>query len=322
VDIIFFADGGCDCRGVQEELARTSEGLLRELLFPTADRATGLLPRPVRDLHVGVSTMAADMAGYQYFGCTEPENGALLLDSSSIEQCGGALALASDCEAPPCPWLGHSVELPNAGEEPGDPPIWEELACLVRRASFGCGWEQPLEASRLAVTTQCEPGAANDGFLRDDSVLALVFVAGEDDCSVSDPALFDPARDLGFPTTRCHLHPEMLHPVASTIEALRTLRPGLEDRIVIGVFHGLPVDAGWQPGDPVEDLRDLVRVDPSDPQMLVPRCYAQFTWAFPAPRLVELAYAFGDGAFIASRCEEDWSEAMMGLARTIQRRLE
>jgi hypothetical protein len=261
VDILFLIDTGCSAGSLQAELARTSEVLLRELLTPTADPGAGMTPRPVRDLHVGVTTMTADMAGPEILYCTDPENGALVLRSASMTRCEGAVVAATDCETPPCPWLGHSIESPNIGSDPGDPPIWKELRCVVSMGNCGCGWGQPLEASSLALTIQSEPGAPNHGFIRDDSLLALVFLDNEDDCSVSDPALFDVVErdDLGFPMTRCHLNPEMLHPVGPYIEALRGLRPSYQDRIVVGVFTGLPPGISWQPGDSVEDLREMIR---------------------------------------------------------------
>ena len=52
----------------------------------------------------------------------------------------------------------------------------------------GCGFEQPLAAMRAAL----DNNPANAGFLRPDALLAVVFLADEDDCSVKDPAFFGP----------------------------------------------------------------------------------------------------------------------------------
>jgi hypothetical protein len=312
VDILFLVDTSCEAGPMQEELGRSAEVLFRELLEPTPDPTTGRTAPPVRDLHVGVTTMSADMAGFVYYGCEEPEEGALVFQEWN--ECPSTMVPAADCDAPPCRWLQ------GAGDAPREPAIWEDTACLLRFGGCGCGWEQPLEAARLALTVQSEPGGPNHGFRREDSVLAIVFMGSEDDCSAADPRLFDP--DLGHPTTVCHLYPDMLQPVASYAEELRAVRPGIEERVVVGVLTGLPPDFSWQPGDPVEDLRSMIRVDPENPQDLWPACTSPGGWAFPAPRLIELAYAFGDGAFVASICQEDWSESMMGLARTIQRRLQ
>jgi hypothetical protein len=39
---------------------------------------------------------------------------------------------------------------------------------------------------------QAGPGMPNEGFLRDDSLLAIVYVTDEDDCSTGNAALFNP----------------------------------------------------------------------------------------------------------------------------------
>jgi hypothetical protein len=60
--------------------------------------------------------------------------------------------------------------------------------CMLALGDFGCPFEQPLEAMRQALNGSV---AANAGFLRPDALLVVVFVTDEDDCSSSDPALFD-----------------------------------------------------------------------------------------------------------------------------------
>lgn len=313
VDILFLLDTSCAGEAMQAELGRAGEVLFRELMEPTEDPATGRTASPVRDLHVGITTMAADTAGFAFVGCDEPELGGLVFEQR--DWCPTTLP-AEDCDAPPCPWLRA------LGGVPREPPISEDAACLFQFGACGCGWEQPLEAARLALTAQSEPGARNHGFVREGSVLAVVVMNNGDDCSVADPTLFDLEAIEDHITTRCHLHQDMLRPVEASVELLLRLRPGREDRIVVGVLGGFPIDGTWNPGDPVEALREMIHVDPLDPQSLAPCCGSIGGCAAPAPRLAELAYAFGDGGFIASICQEDWSEAMMGLARTIQRRLE
>jgi hypothetical protein len=59
---------------------------------------------------------------------------------------------------------------------------------MVRLGATGCGFEQPLAAMRAAL----DNNPNNPGFLRDDALLAIIFVGDEDDCSVRDPALFGP----------------------------------------------------------------------------------------------------------------------------------
>ena len=57
---------------------------------------------------------------------------------------------------------------------------------MARVGATGCGFEQPLHAMRRAL----ENTQANPGFLRPDAILAVVFLADEDDCSIKDHALY------------------------------------------------------------------------------------------------------------------------------------
>jgi hypothetical protein len=50
----------------------------------------------------------------------------------------------------------------------------------------GSGIEMPLDAARLALSSQLETGKPNAGFIREDALLAVVFVTDEEDCSRND----------------------------------------------------------------------------------------------------------------------------------------
>jgi len=67
----------------------------------------------------------------------------------------------------------------------------EQFSCMAQLGTAGCGFEQHFESMRRALGEQ----ALNAGFLRPEASLAVLFVADEDDCSVSDPQLFDPSQD-------------------------------------------------------------------------------------------------------------------------------
>jgi hypothetical protein len=53
----------------------------------------------------------------------------------------------------------------------------------------GCGFEQHIEAAKRALSPT---NTANAGFLRSDSLLAIVIIADEDDCSMSHSSLLGP----------------------------------------------------------------------------------------------------------------------------------
>lgn len=91
------------------------------------------------------------------------------------------------------------------GDGESDSPASQALACLGAVGISGCGYESPLEAMRRAL----DPGAAHnlgpDAFLRPNSILAIIIITDELDCSVQDESLMeDPSAwsvdpDLGMP---------------------------------------------------------------------------------------------------------------------------
>ena len=212
--------------------------------------------------------------GYTIQTCTNPMSGdnGVLQNSGRLEGCEEAYS-AADCSLDECPWLLHSEEYPDDGSVPGNPPIWEDFECISTLGTGGCGFEQQLESSFAAVTYQSADGMANEGFLREDSILAVVYVTDEDDCSAANAEMYNPSRDdYGPLNVRCALNPEELHPISRYVEALEGLRPGAEELIVVAVIAGIPIDGTWNPGDSVDRLRDLVQVNPSNPNELLKSC--------------------------------------------------
>ena len=96
--------------------------------------------------------------------------------------------------------------------------------CLVKAGSSGCGFEQPLEALRLALL-----GKASS-LLRAEAALAVVVLTGDDDCSVKDDSLFDWQSDAFGPYAlyRCFQYGVRCDgkepPLAST--SLQSCQPG------------------------------------------------------------------------------------------------
>jgi hypothetical protein len=65
------------------------------------------------------------------------------------------------------------------------------FATMAKVGAAGCGFEQHLAAMRASLDGSV---AANAGFLRDSAVLAVIFVADEDDCSFKVPTILDPTN--------------------------------------------------------------------------------------------------------------------------------
>ena len=322
VDLLFVIDNSNSMQEEQDVLVEQAELMFRELITPTL-MSDGTEPPLIEDLHVGVVTTDMGVHGYTIMTCNNPMNGddGELQAVGRFEGCQPTYS-APDCSRDECSWLTHSVEFPDNGFDPGNPPIWEDFGCIAALGTGGCGFEQQLEASHDALTEQLEPGGRNEGFLRQDSILAVIIVTDEDDCSTPNGELFNPRRDdYGPMCVRCPLNPDELHPIARYTDALRDLRPFDDDLLVVAAITGVPIDGSWSPGDPIEDLRSLQRVNPDNPNELIPSCMTSMGLAFPPPRLAEFIYSIGDAGILGSICRDDWSDTMMSIARAIRERM-
>lgn len=135
----------------------------------------------------------------------------------------------------------------------------DAFACVADVGIDGCGYEQHLEAMRLALSPPQNPG-----FLRRNADLAVIIVADEDDCSAADDHLFsddpalgprsdyrcfaygvtcDPVADPGAPGPRDNCRPApgpgYLHAIDRYAAFLTELKPA-PDMVSIGVIVGDP----------------------------------------------------------------------------------
>lgn len=249
------------------------------------------------------------------------------------------------------PDLGCPASYPSnvfsfaAGDDPA--VVASDLACVANVGTGGCGFEQQLEAALKALspasaTTWVRSDYApptfaldrvghgdgmNDGFLRDGSLLAIVLVTDEDDCSVPDYALFLPSepRYLGVPLNlRCSMLPTELHGVDRYRDGFLQLRDDPR-QLVFSAIAGIPTDAAF--GDTVAGYDTLLTdarmenvVDP-DGIRLLPVCSEPATGtAYPARRLVEAARALNDaGAHtrVSSICAPSYAPSIDGIVEAI-----
>jgi hypothetical protein len=201
----------------------------------------------------------------------------------------------------------------------------------------------------------------NLGFLRDDpedpSLLVVVLLTDEDDCSVSSVEHLKPNNQLeeGSPfraediNLRCHLHPDRLHAVERYVKGLRALRPGREDLVLFTAIAGVPPDAvspevlaatDFADGAARDQFYDTIlahprmqnEIDPAtNPGMgqgnVKPACERQDptetqpSVAYPARRIVQLAKAFGANSMVQSICTDDFGPAIDMLVSSMARPL-
>ncbi|MBW2262248.1 MAG: hypothetical protein JRG91_09775 [Deltaproteobacteria bacterium] len=193
-----------------------------------------------------------------------------------------------------------------------------DFGCIATLGNDGCGFEQQFKAARKALTVHAT--GANAGFLRPDSILTILFVTDEEDCSVEpgSEGIFDTAdSSLGPLNLRCFNHPYMVQTVEEYAESFRTLKEDPDD-LLLAFIVGVPVMEACQ-GDETDLAACLEldimteRPDPAHPDRLVPSCVTSQGEAFPPRRFVQLAQQFGDNALVHSICTDDFGPAIEGL---------
>ena len=276
--------------------------MARELIAPTREGASA-----VDDLHVGVISTDMGTHGYTLQTCSNPASGdnGVLFNTGRIDGCEPAYS-APDCEREECPWLSHLTWLHDDGTDPDNPPIWEDFRCIAALGTGGCGFAQPLEASYRALVENTAPGMPNEGFLRDDSVLVVIYVSDDDDCSTPNPEMFDPgADDLGPLGVRFALDQNegLLHPISRYHDAFVELRDGNADRIVVAAIAGIPIDGSWNHCE--IDTPGSSCWNPANPVERLTSCETVMGSAFPPIRIADLVSVFGDNGVLASICTTD-----------------
>ncbi|MBC7171512.1 MAG: hypothetical protein H5U40_03750, partial [Polyangiaceae bacterium] len=241
----------------------------------------GEIPTPITTDPEGTLTTgsAACTANDHFFG----DDGRIQLVSTATAQ-----ATLEGCQAEYPNFLQFNQE---QGETARDVFV-NSVSCTAVLGTDGCGFEMQLESILTAVTDssranaptfapttamgasrnrqgQAGPGGANEGFFRDDSVIAIVAVTDEEDCSTPDPDLFifdprespnqDPAHN-DYATidyrvnTRCQFFEQKLYNIQRYVDGLRALRPDEPNKIVFAGIIGLPEDL--ENGDPATILED------------------------------------------------------------------
>jgi hypothetical protein len=340
VDLLFLIDSSGSMREEQANLILELPEIVRTL--STGDRNDdGIVDfTPARSLHIGFVT--SDMGSGDEVGVRSCNPG--LGDDGILR--------SSSRGASPC--------LPNypsgtfAFASGGDRTSYlQTLNCIADIGTNGCGFEQQLEAPLKALTpgaaqTWTRVGyvpprfsngtlgssvaghglAANAGFLRPDSTLAIVLVTDEEDCSVNDYALF--GSDMPFVETplglRCNAFegdPTLVHPIQRYVDGFLGLRRSPSQL----VFHAIVGLSPTAEGPASRQMWNTVLSDPGMQAMvneggfdMVPACMTANGTGYPGRRFVQVAQgleAAGASVGVSSICDGSFSEAATSIVESI-----
>lgn len=344
VDVLFMVDNSNSMSEEQSLLSGEFPRLVRVLATGDKDDDGEQDFPPVKDLHVGVVSSDMGAGGWTgQVGCSDDADG----DDGVLRTTGNTTI--SGCGPTYPKWLEF---MPGATVDPGAVAAFaEDFTCVARMGTGGCGFEQQLEAILKALTPsdarKCPPtnsycvfrdntsgqgdrDSGNRGFLRDDSLLAIIVITDEEDCSVSDTEIFNPMTSVypGPLNLRCYLHSgsSAVQPVDRYVDGLLALRPN-HDLLVFALIGGIPADLaqGDNFGEILADERMVPRPNASN-ERLMPSCSytpaggGMTNTADPPTRIIRVAQgltAAGANGLVTSICQENFTEALDAIIEKI-----
>lgn len=357
LDMLFVVDNSASMVEEQQALAEQFPRLIEALTRGDRDGDGSVDFPPVVDLHLGV--VSSDMG----VGGVSGIQGCEGLGDDGVLQHRGRPNAGTSCQRQFPSFLSYRAE--ESGADAAG--LAQDFACIALLGTEGCGFEQQLEAGLKALwpsqnaavggggTIEAEQitflgsirGLGREGhgsdtsFLRHGtpSLIAVVVVSDEEDCSSRDTSHFEPDRYLrpGHPlagqglNVRCFYNPENRYSLQRYFDGFRLLRPGAEHLVTYAAIVGVPEDlvsprarAEVDFSDEqqrnayydriLDDDRMTERLDPelaeTAIQNLEPSCESPSGKAYPPRRFVELARAFGEAAIVQSICQQDFRPAV------------
>ncbi len=392
VDILVVVDNSSSMQAEQELLSSALFTLINELALPLdgSGPPTDNIHIAVTTSDMGLSWGGTPFdpitdgwpEAVALDGCEEPlgDNGALRMDYDddlSIPMAAGQIRCTPTAHHCPSGWecvdtnetgegtcapvSSNLVACPPSPADAGaaylsiDPGFWgvQEMAltasCLTVVGTGGCGFEQQLTAAVVAAERE-----SNTDFMRPHSLLLVLVISDEEDCSIENgPAFFasQELQSLYRINTACGIHSEALYTPAEIKQMAINAKaevsgPQMADSAVLfAAIVGVPRTPVCQgSGTDIAGCLDVALEfgtvgEPGKVQRLPPgttsgpeASYFEFacerydgdtpiTQASSGTRFVQVAQEFGDSGYVSSICNDDWTPAMMDIAAMIKDRL-
>lgn len=351
VDLLFVVDDSISMEAEQGLLRQQFPRMVE--LLTTGQRPNGETFEPIKDLHIGVvSTNLGAPTSVPIKGCAVPgDDGLLLVDPNR----DGSPDLECPALSLPQPFIAY-----KRGDDPHE--VARAFACMATLGTSGCGFEQPLEAMLKAVMPApgsvaievpdvlfhgagptLEPGhggGENAGFIRgldgsEDSIIAVVVVTDEEDCSARDQSFFTADGKTSNVVCTRAAEDGSLYGIERYVMGLRALRPSHPERVIFAAIVGLPdqqrdardrvdFESGRQRDDYYAGLLGSLspeiveKTDGTGVLSVQPICdNGEFGDAAPAPRIVQVAQAFGENGLVHSICTRDFRPALDSVVERI-----
>jgi hypothetical protein len=297
VDILIVMQDSSSMGMAQGQMAGAYPGLVQGLLASTGHE-------PIHDLHIGVVSTDLGTGGYMVSSCPDP------IDGGNGELLHVPNPAVGGCEATYPTYLFYEERTPDAARIDW---VSTGIGCIATLGTDGCSWPQAFKAAGKALVDHRD--GVNAGFLRYDSVLVVIFVSDQNECSVApgSEGIFDVTdSSLGTMGLRCFNNPLMIQPLDMYSTLFSGLRTSPGDLLLAFVVGAAQDPACEGAGDAIGGCLDLPamaeQIDTSTSHSLLPSCGSSSSpSATPARRYVELAQHFGAQAYVQSICDTDYS---------------
>jgi hypothetical protein len=312
VDLLFVIDNSGSMEEEQTSLATN---------FPQFINVLQTIEGGLPNVHIGVVSSDMGAGAFNISNCSG--NG----DNGELQ----AAARVSGCAAPTGNFIRDVADGAGGRDTNYTGDLASAFSCIAQLGTTGCGFEQHLESMRRAL----EPSnSVNNGFIRDNAYLAVIFIADEDDCSTRDNNMFDttqndPAAPLGAlssfrcyefgvdcetgngnpraPGPRENCFPREDSPYMYGVQEyvdflINDVKNGEESLVIAAGIIGN--------AEPVAVGSDPERSIPA----LVPSCQSGSGKADPAVRLKFFIDQFGAQSAFSTICNENLSDALLVIA--------
>ncbi len=316
VDILFVIDNSNSMAQEQASLATNFPKFIDVL-----SKIEGGLP----DVHIGV--VSTDTGGTREVNCTDTGDDGKLQNSPRVSGC-----------SPPSD--AYIEDFGTTGAKNYTGTLADTFSCIAGLGVAGCGFESPLDSARRALTA-----GKNPGFIRDDALLALIFITDEDDCSMiaDSRAAFLTASEASLGkrlSFRCFEYgitcadtgggireftakdecqsnegSDFLTPVSEFVDFVSKIK-GDPGRVIVAGIIGDP-----DPSPAGAGYRAAVRPNPkpgalNDTPQLSPSCSSNSGEAFPGIRLTQFIESFAESR-TTTICNDDLSDALVDIAELL-----
>jgi len=357
LDLLILIDDSPSMDQEQAKLAQQVPRLVNLLLTGGVDTDGVSMPvgdfPPVQNLHVGVITpdlgySTEPPTGIEPSGNFDPTTACSASGKAGFMQVMGRVGTPQECTAQTPPEGTLYLNFPEDPFTQAD--FIDDVTCVtgVTGQDDSCGFEQQLEAILAS-----DRNTANGGFSREDALLAIILITDEDDCSTTDPRVFDVAARPGNPyqgpfadpptnslvqfNLRCWEHKQALQQIQRYVDEIANLKSD-PSQVVFAAITGIPEDSALDPENFNTDSDRYAAIldhpgmeevpDPADTgkqdQALTPACIAGDGSGAAAPgvRIVETVLGLassnaGVGTVVESICADDYAPALNAIVDRI-----